>query len=185
MDRDRGGRGTGRQSSISTSRDDPGGKLKSSGPGPSFVKNVPNFLQQYSHLLGTNKKNYMGEDVGHDAGGDTAEDVVSGGGVVVEPPVEKEECEDEQPVVVEEEPVAHDVFREKAPGINGIAVPEAVTVSVVEAKANDIKKVAFNKPIKKRKQDADDDIDTADSSTTKRAYKSSKKVSLLSFDMED
>ena len=185
MDRDKGGRGAGRQSSTSSSRDDPGGKKKSSGPAPTFVKNIPNFLQQYSHLLGTNKKNYMGEEMGHDDGADTAEDVVSGGGVVVEPPVDASEGEDEQPVVVGEEPNVHNVFREKAPGIIGIAAPVVGGETMVEAKVNDIKKVAFNKPSKKRKQDADQDDDNAESSGPKRTYKTAKKASLLSFDMED
>lgn len=39
--------------------------------GPQFTRTVPKFLQQYSHMLNVNKKNYMNEEVG---GYDSEED---------------------------------------------------------------------------------------------------------------
>lgn len=177
MDRGRG-RGGGRQGSF---RDDSGGKNKSSGPAPQFVKNIPSFLQQYSHLLNTNKKNYMGEDVGRDDVAETAEEVLNCGGVVVSEHASSEDGED-TPVVVEAERGIGDVFRQRAPGLSGIECAAATShSSSIDPKPNEIKKIAFRQPVKRRiaQEEADG------GSCSKRSCKGSNNTSILSFDMED
>jgi hypothetical protein len=203
-DREGGGRGGG--NSARDKNSDPGGKKKSSGPGPKFIRNIPNFLQQYSHLLSTNKKNYMGEELGEDDGGPTTADEIreSGGQVVGEdadrgegerereggenspPGCDGEgEGEDEAPVVVGGEEESHDVFREKAPGIDGIDVAvSSVHPTDSVAKPNSFKKVEFSRPQKRKSIEEEEDEDAARSSK-KRDYKSTKKASMLSFDVED
>lgn len=188
MDRDRGGgRGDSRHA-AKASRDDPGGKRASAGPAPQFVKNIPSFLQQYSHLLNTNKKNYMGEELEHDNTADTADDVAACGGLVVEDCVLPEtvaDTEDIDPVEVEKERSQHDVFRERAPGFESIS---SVNVSDADTATgpNEIAKVAFKKPVRKRRFDLDEDLEeTGGHDKVNRNYKGCKKKSMLSFDADE
>ena len=49
-----------------------GGKREPKQKNPTFTRVIPKFLQQFSHLLdGSNKKNYLGEELGHDEAPDS------------------------------------------------------------------------------------------------------------------
>ena len=147
-----------------------------------FVRNVPNFLKQYSHMLTANKKNYMGETLGKEEMSADITTVIEDGAVIVDPIKNRNKDnlsdDDDLPPSVEIIPVSSEQSSETAfsntVNKNTLIKPEDIATG-----QNVHKNIEFSKPTKKRKNIEDERDSRIKSKTVHR------NVNVLSFDTED
>ena len=153
-------------------------KPKKSKP-PTFVRQVPKFLRDYSHLLTTNKKNYMGDEIGHqDEIFESAAAVEKDGAEIVNADsITDADCDDPPPAVE-------------------TAESRAISNEPLAPKEKDLEyfkdgKIVFNaKPIDRTDRIAKRSVcstagATGGSAGVVKRHKKAKSNSLLSFDTED
>ena len=144
----------------------------------SFTRQVPKFLQKYSHMLVTNKKNYLNEQLGDDSPAySNEEDVIADGATVINSKgdivsIEGSQVDDANIVALE---------NTKEVGLDTYLAPNDTANlkdSISEPDSTD-KKIIFNKNAIQSKR-------KFNSSTENKSSSKQKKTSnLLSFDADE
>jgi hypothetical protein len=154
-----------------------------------YVRHVPKFLREYSHLLKTDKKNYMNEEVGFDpttrGGFQNEQEVLEDGAVVVSATgtarMREQESEEDE---VEIEPLVEEELME-VPRMSDLLPDRRDEEAKAKAKAEEEKEYFKDgKIIFQGKGGTKRGIEAAEGGEAKKPKTKSKKK-LLSFDDEE